>query len=259
MRAMERDKFCSVFWRYYLALEKDFMETERFVSFDLADNYLQSVDGNDLENSNVYSIEYIKQYQAIVSEIDVLLKEICKELGNDYASCMDRGYTPVILADDFWKRIVNQKVRMREIELQPFWGWKSIPYKSPAWWGQYNDVKHNRTEKYKEANLKNVLNALAGLYALENYYVKFVADKANEQNPEDKVYDVPDDESQLFEMLDWSTNTTVFGKDLYVSESIAELDGFEKQRRETNRIARKIKCPGFLCGSTDVEYLGGNQ
>ena len=45
---------------------------------------------NDLENSNVYSIEYIKQYQAIVSEIDVLLKEICKELGNDYASCMDR-------------------------------------------------------------------------------------------------------------------------------------------------------------------------
>ena len=63
---------------------------------------------------------------------------------------------------------------------------------------------------------------------MENYYVKFVADKANEQNPEDKVYDVPDDESQLFEMLDWSTNTTVFGKDLYVSESIAELDGFEK-------------------------------
>lgn len=77
---MERDKFCSVFWRYYLALEKDFMETERFVSFDLGDNYLYSVDGNDLENSNVYSIEYIKQYQAIVSEIDVLLKEICKEL-----------------------------------------------------------------------------------------------------------------------------------------------------------------------------------
>lgn len=24
-------------------------------------------------------------------------------------------------------------------------------------------------------------------------------------------------------------------------------------------MAKKIKCPGFLCGSTDVEYLGGNQ
>ena len=24
-------------------------------------------------------------------------------------------------------------------------------------------------------------------------------------------------------------------------------------------MARKIKCPGFLCGSADVEYLGGNQ
>ena len=24
-------------------------------------------------------------------------------------------------------------------------------------------------------------------------------------------------------------------------------------------MAKKIKCPGFLCGSTDVEYLSGNQ
>ena len=31
------------------------------------------------------------------------------------------------------------------------------------------------------------------------------------------------------------------------------------EEKEMSLMAKKIKCPGFLCGSTDVEYLGGNQ
>ncbi|HIR97854.1 MAG TPA: hypothetical protein IAD39_08295, partial [Candidatus Merdisoma faecalis] len=73
---------------------------------------------------------------------------------------------------------------------------------------QYNDVKHHRAEQYKEANLKNVLNALAGLYILENYLVKYIGDMAND-------IDVPNDISHLFEMVDWETRDEVLGHEMY--------------------------------------------
>ena len=42
--------------------------------------------------------------------------------------------------------------------------WSAAPnYKSPDWWSPYNKVKHDRLLYYKDANLKNVLNALAAL------------------------------------------------------------------------------------------------
>ena len=37
---MNRDDFCRLYWSYYLVLEKDFLDTERYISFDLGDNYL---------------------------------------------------------------------------------------------------------------------------------------------------------------------------------------------------------------------------
>lgn len=37
---MNRDDFCRLHWSYYLVLEKDFLDTERYISFDLGDNYL---------------------------------------------------------------------------------------------------------------------------------------------------------------------------------------------------------------------------
>lgn len=35
--------------------------------------------------------------------------------------------------------------------------------------------------------------------------------------------------------------------------------GSMMEEKEMSIMTKKIKCPGFLCGSTDVEYLGGNQ
>lgn len=40
--------------------------------------------------------------------------------------------------------------------------------------GKYNRVKHGRSSNYKEANLENVLYALASLYLLEEYLHKKV-------------------------------------------------------------------------------------
>ena len=77
------DEFCKYHWEYYLVLEKDFLETERYISFDLGDNYLyDDRETTNIGNSMTFSNEYIKQYQTICSEIDVVMKSICNELGN---------------------------------------------------------------------------------------------------------------------------------------------------------------------------------
>ena len=166
---MTRDEFCKCHWDYYMVLEKDFLETERYLTIDLGDNNLY--DGNtptDLGNSRAYSVEFIKQYQAICSEVDVIMKSICNELGNVNDEKMPQ-YTATILASSAWQNIANQKVKVKDIELQPFKNWSSNPYKAPDWWPLYNGVKHERLTNLRQANLKNVINALAGLYVLGNY------------------------------------------------------------------------------------------
>ena len=208
LRIMNRDEFCRLHWSYYLVLEKDFLDTERYISFDFGDNYMYlSQEPTDIANSNTFSNEFVKQYQAICSEVDVILKSICKELGNNNANTM-REYTDKVLRN--WNNLPNQKVKLNTIELQPFQNWSPSPtYKSPDWWRPYNGVKHERLENFRNANLKNVANALAGLYVLELYLVKFIGDRDHDQ-------DVPNDTSKLFEIIDFETIHTVVGLDSYL-------------------------------------------
>lgn len=98
---------------------------------------------------------------------------------------------------------------MNTIKLQPFKNWKpSQLYSAPDWWTPYNRVKHERLENFKEANLKNVMNALAGLYTLESYLVKYIGDR-------DKTKDVPNDISNLFELIGFHTDVKVTGREEY--------------------------------------------
>lgn len=215
---MTRDEFCRLHWSYYLVLEKDFLDTERYISFDFGDNYLYDSQHTvtDCANSTTFSNEFVKQYQAICSEVDVILKSICKELGNTSANSMP-DYTNLILNQ--WSNLPNPKVRMNVIELQPFKNWSPNPvYNSPDWWSPYNRVKHERLENFRDANLKNVANALAGLYILESYLVKFIGDRDND-------LDIPNDISKLFELINFQTNNTVAGHGLYLatSQDIASL------------------------------------
>ena len=205
---MNREEFCRQHWEYFLALESDFLNTERYVSFDLGDDFLyDTVTHTNFENSKVYSIEYIKQYQAICSEVDVIMKSICNELGQKANNIHE--YAQQIL--NKWPNIINQKVKMKNIELQPFKNWKYFPNQQTTldWWKTYNNVKHERLLNYKKANLKNVLNALAGLYVLELYLVKFIGDR-------DSDMDVPNDVSKLFVLDNFTTRETVIKRNCYI-------------------------------------------
>ena len=209
---MNRDEFCRLHWMYYLALERDFLGVERYISFDFGDNYLyDSHEVKDFGNSKTFSNEFIKQYQAICSEVDVILKGICKELEGVDADTMPK-YTNVVL--EHWSDLPEQKVKMYDIELQPFKNWASesqSQYRSPDWWSSYNQVKHERLGNFKKANLKNVANALAGLYILESYFVRFIGNR-------DDVEDVPNDVSKLFELVNFQTNDIVVGYETYLTK-----------------------------------------
>lgn len=215
-----REMFCKKIWEYYLVLENDFLETERYVSFELGENlFCDSNESCNTENSKVYSDEYVKQYQAICSEIDVVMKQICKEIHNNDNVKSIPEYAKLILND--CPEIVLQKVKVKhKFELQPFKIWKikdeTSDYKSPNWWTDYNDVKHHRLENYKKGNLKNVINALAGLYILELYFVRKIGNTNNEK-------DVPNDVSKLFNLVDFQTKDTVLGRELYAMTE-KELD-----------------------------------
>ena len=212
---MTRDEFCKQHWKYYLILERDFLSTERFLSFDLGDDYLyDSTTHINPENSKAYSVEFVKQYQAICSEVDVIMKSICTEFGQS-ADCI-HDYAKYILTQ--WPGLTKQIVQMEDIQLQPFMNWIYDPTKKSTldWWVPYNEVKHERIVNFRQANLKNVLNALAGLYILELYLVKYIGDR-------DKVIDVPDDKSKLFEIVNFTTKSTVIDRNTYAIES-EEID-----------------------------------
>ena len=215
---MNRDEFCKYHWEYYLVLEKDFLETERYISFDLGDNYLYDErETTNIGNSMTFSgLNILNNIKTVCSEIDVVMKSICNELGNSSADNI-KGYTPVILSK--WSNITQQKVKIRDIELQPFMNWKDEPnHKSPDWWKPYNKVEHERIDYYKMANLKNVLNSLAGLFILENYFIKYIGDRDNDM-------DVPNDISKMFKMINFDTREEVVGKNSYVTSDgdIADL------------------------------------
>lgn len=81
-----------------------------------------------------------------------------------------------------------------DVRLTPFDGWNNTaPGETLAFWKAYNSIKHDRISNYKEASLKNALDAMAALFCVEMLYAKklYIHD-ANEENS------FPEIESKLF-------------------------------------------------------------
>lgn len=151
------------YFLYYAELEKEFFLTESFVTIEK-------------DNFKTYSIKYNMLYQSICSEIDCLLKEICNLINPLIKVKRLPDYYNVVIEKyrNFKKEIVI--FNKSKIQLKPWLKWTKE--KTPEWWTYYNNVKHHRFEKdkknnynYKKANLKNLMNALAALYIVEQYYI----------------------------------------------------------------------------------------
>lgn len=208
--------FVSSYWDYFLDLENEFASTQKYVAFDMC-------------NKDTYSIEYLKLFQAVCSEIDVLGKEVLYHFEPKFkvdgmVAIRHWGYgitqhmrnsldTSVVFAKKIsvapWAKFGYERYKVTDKN-----GHISIRYRmedgcvQPKWWREYNQVKHARTScgddgrvNYQRANFENLIQAFAALYILEQSYMGVLMQEAG-------MY-YPTRESHLFEIeyIDPDENT----------------------------------------------------
>ncbi len=142
-------------WSYFLSLEADFALTTRYVHISTG-------------NYKTYSIEYVKLILSSCSEIDVLLKLICKEHEPTTTVNNIDQYRPILLK--YYPDIVKTEVSLPryQIKLLPWEKWSEET--NPDWWRDYNDIKHVRSSNFEKANLFNTMYAMGGLVVLLVYW-----------------------------------------------------------------------------------------
>lgn len=202
---MTCDEFSNLYWAHYISLEKEFVQTIPYVSLST-------------ENYSTYSEIYLKLLLEIGSEVDVSLKQYCVLLNPAFVGENISDYRACILAQK--PSFFGEKVAVHEDELllKPWNNRNEKGVISPFWWDAYNRCKHNRADKgkignsanreyYKFANLKYVLNGLAGLYQVLLYSYRILA------MAENKKIEIPLPGSRLFTLKGSDWNTVTFYQD----------------------------------------------
>jgi len=200
---MNRKELSQNHWKYYLMLEKHFVESIEFVELHE-------------DNFDAFSNGYALLIQAIGAELDTVFKELCSFNTTDRKTIAD--YAQHILTNI--PDIKNQKISVQEydIEIQPFMNWDiNQPGQSLQWWGAFTDVKHNRYEQLKQAKQENVLNILGALYLIEMLYLKKITADTDE-------LDVFDESSNLFTLKNWTSKAIPLSEVFAVLEEMFEND-----------------------------------
>lgn len=183
MKKLVMDQFIKKYWSYYIEIENQLLETQKYVEFDK-------------KNYNTYSMEYLKLYQIICSEIDGCAKVISLYSDSSFkirdATIKQWGFQ----VQQIFPEITKRQVSFNGNDLLIPWrnweyvigltkdGKKNIKHEkgkvNPDWWVKYGNVKHARMNlesedaNYADANLKNVVYALAGLYILEREFIEYL-------------------------------------------------------------------------------------
>ena len=198
--------FVKSYWNYFLELENEFKQTQKYVSFD---KY----------NEKTYSIEYLKLIQAACSEIDVVAKEIANHFDPSFAKISKPtikhwGY----VIKNHMPQLCNFRLCFNNEENMKFTPWNKFGYvqyydiknhlkyklddgcETPKWWQDYNKMKHNRTARNDEGNtnftnasLKNMILSFGALYSLEVMYMRELSSEFGPdcEIPESKLFSSP--------------------------------------------------------------------
>ncbi len=153
-----------VHWNYFLAFDSDAEKLSRYIEFTT-------------DNFEAYSIELVRLLLSAASEVDVVAKLLCSKVNPDAKAESIDNYRKIL--NPALPKIKDMKIRIPRygLELIPWDNWKTN--KTPDWWSNYNAVKHQRDKNFKQANLKNTLNSISGLFCLLLYYYKDEAEKGN--------------------------------------------------------------------------------
>lgn len=162
---MNKNEFVKYYWKHYKFLEKQFLDTERYVAIE-KDNYA------------VYSNEFLNLFVLICNEYDAITTEYCNSI-KESAKPLNMVEKNKLLSEnikDFKDLSISTKYKYDNIKILPFS--KFATEKTYEWWQAYNLVKHKRSNidkdtnkpNYYKANLKNVLTALSALYIILNKF-----------------------------------------------------------------------------------------
>jgi hypothetical protein len=177
-----------IHWNYFLAIQQDFELLSRYIEFSE-------------ENNNTFSIELARIIMSASQEVDVIMKGICSLLNENKADNIN-NYRNVIkdkLPDLIVEEVFLTRFGMRS---QPWINWQGD--ENPIWWVANNKIKHQRTDHFKKANLKNAFNALGALLIVNIYFhrlekEKEIGDKVswkditNDLNCNDSFFKLKDD------------------------------------------------------------------
>lgn len=169
-RILDRTRF-EYYWSYYLSIERMLEDTRRFV----AASY---------ENKNTYSDEFAKIILLSCSEIDSILKIICKLKGVEKK---DSEYNMKL-----YVQVLSEFKNIREIAYSPdlstyidekaliVYPFKEMDkhkkYGGLEWWSAYQALKHNRLESATSGNLYNAVSSVVAHYTLIRILIEFLHD-----------------------------------------------------------------------------------
>jgi len=136
-----------VHWNYFLAIEDDLEKLSRYIDFT--------------GNEDTYSLEIARVFLGACSEIDVVLKLLCK---NQNQNSTARNILDYFNELNTIRSFIPFEVTMPKHQLttQPWINWTATD--SPDWWKEHNLVKHQRDVNFDKATLKNCINAVGALY-----------------------------------------------------------------------------------------------
>lgn len=142
----------SIYLNYFSCLEDDLLALSRWIEFCPA-------------NEEVFSIELARLLMTACAEVDVVAKALCAEIAPARRAKTIGAYQEVLCAS--LPMLSSVQVRMDRFGMvfRPWLNWKQGD-SPPLWWTANNKVKHQRAEHFAKANLRSVLNAVAGLLVL---------------------------------------------------------------------------------------------
>jgi len=141
-----------VHWNYFLAAEADLIELSRFVEFDK-------------KNYNCFSVEMARLLMSAAAEVNVVCKQLCKTINSaSRAESINQYRDDIVQAFPMIPTFEVLAPRYG-LRLKPWASWRRRN-NPPIWWTAYNKTKHHRHTEYHRACLKNVLNAVSGLFVV---------------------------------------------------------------------------------------------
>lgn len=179
---MERITF-EMYWRYYLSIEKMMKTTSQYVC-------------PSEHNKNTYSDEFMKIILLSCSEIDSILKVICKE---ENIILEDRKYNMSV-----YSKILLKQTDIKEMAYSPECATSGIndgiicfpfkeldenkPYAGLTWWEDYQKLKHNRLDNAEIGNLENAVYAITAHYILLRILMDMLPKNSGREYVKDKYW-----------------------------------------------------------------------